>query len=158
MQYIQGQSLDKVLAELRRIRNGTHAELAEGVGNTEARTAALSLCHGRFGAAGSEPSNLGEKTESNAAGARCERAASEYAHTEYRSATTASPGATKPAENLSGVRPQLPAYFRSAARIGEQTASALSYTLAEQPAGWQPPFPGIRASATSSATTDDLSR
>jgi WD40 repeat protein len=31
------------------------------------------------------------------------------------------------------------------------------YTLAEQPAGWQPPFTGIREFATSSGTTGDLS-
>ena len=76
MQYIQGQSLDKVLAELRRMRNGTQTEVAEGVGNVEARTAALSLCRGRFGAMDAEPSNLGEKTEDNVAGAKCEHAAS----------------------------------------------------------------------------------
>ena len=44
-----------------------------------------------------------------------------------RAHTAADPGATKSAESLSGVQPQLPAYFRSVATIGEQAASALSY-------------------------------
>ena len=125
MQFIQGQSLDKVLTELRRMRSGTQVEVAESAGNVEARTAALSLCRGRFIVPDS--SNLGEKTAEATAGANVGNADVEDGQADDRSASASRVNVTPSIDSRLGVPSHLPTYFQSVATIGEQAASALSY-------------------------------
>ncbi len=127
MQYIQGQSLDKVLTELRRIRNGSHTEVADDLGNVEARTAAVSLCRGQLGVLHAEHADPNHEVSETAADAVAWNVHGEYRQASDRSTLEAISESQTSAASLSGVQPQLPAYFRSVATIGEQAASALSY-------------------------------
>jgi WD40 repeat protein/serine/threonine protein kinase len=125
MQYIQGQSLDKVLHELRHLRN-SEVPVIFNVGDIEARTVALSLCRGRFRAT---ESRTAEKLEDPAETEepRLQITADADMSAQEGSGGTAVPPLVEPFGGLSGVHPRLPAYFLGVAKICQQAASALSY-------------------------------
>jgi serine/threonine protein kinase/WD40 repeat protein len=129
MQFIQGQSLDQIIEELRRLRRRSLPDGAHpSSGTCEARTMdaslpgldqlAQSLLTGRFQIE-SAVALIADRTEIGAQGAD----ATPLADT---SSSAVLPGLT----DLSSVRTDRPHYFQSVARIGYQIANALAYAHA----------------------------
>lgn len=124
MQFIQGQGLDEVFVELRRLRSGIGAGEGEGPGDTELRSTALSLYRGQFGSQATVVDGGQPEVPPDEAPAPAEQ-----------TPPKAEPGTTTSASlpesgELSVVESRHAVYFRSVARIGEQTASALSHAHA----------------------------
>lgn len=106
MQFIQGHSLDQVLAELRQLRLGNELGAPSSRGN-DARTAALSMRRGQFEDSTNTP------TDSDA---------------ELKSVEALPEAGRSTSESLSGsLSNRQDVYFRCVAQVGEQVAAALGY-------------------------------
>src|SRR5262249_50839585 len=118
MQYIQGQSLDAVLHEVKRLRGGSPAAPAPGSGHDPALAASVAaeLISGRF----APPSEAPAATESLAPSLPAD-AAQGSPTTELGTSVGPSPSAS----SLLGRSGS--SYCKSVARIGVQAAEALAY-------------------------------
>jgi serine/threonine-protein kinase len=145
MQFIQGQALDQVVEELRRLRSASaaaagapaaspsrrarHTPLPSDQGNSKLSQAAVSLLTGHFAGTGAaaeppeeSPANpLTPATQTWAGGKPASPASSNGSLGGSSSALL--PGKT----DLSSVQTSRRHYFLSVARIGQQTAAALAY-------------------------------
>jgi serine/threonine protein kinase/WD40 repeat protein len=142
MQFIQGQSLDQIIEELRRLRARRSkgqplAEAAQPPGADASRPAADRLAHslltGHFQVEGAlvtpaSPSGAGAPPTTPAEGYVAAQVVGDTFGTRASDATSSAvlPGQTE----LSSVRTDRHHYFQSVARIGWQTANALAYAHA----------------------------
>lgn len=145
MQYIQGQSLDRVLVELKRMRSGVAAAVDEAVSldsRPPASQVALSLCSAAFAASelamqGLDP-EAGTLVQATLVGEPAERPKTPPAGSSSNRLGRSAPSAetarlaagaidTRAGSSTSLLESNKAHYYRSAAHIGRQVASALSY-------------------------------
>ena len=137
MQFIQGQGLDEVFEELRRLRGKASADVAsvKSARSTTARSMTHAATHGlltgRFASDGpgeveTEARTRGEATDALAATLA---EASGHGQPSSRSAISGSSGISAHVE-LSGTQAETQ-YYRSVARVGLQVAEGLAYAHSE---------------------------